>query len=29
VSSAGSRCQVRVLPSLEEDQIARHAWALL
>ena len=29
VSSAGSRCQVRVLPSLEDDQIALHAWALL
>ncbi|MDQ6880601.1 MAG: acetate/propionate family kinase [Pseudomonadota bacterium] len=28
VSSAGSSCQVRVLPSLEDDQIALHAWAL-
>ena len=29
VSSAGSCCQVRVLPSLEDDQIALHAWELL
>ncbi|QJR11909.1 putative propionate kinase [Usitatibacter rugosus] len=24
-----SRCDVRVMPSLEEEQIARHAWSLL
>jgi len=29
VSDAASRCQVQVLPSQEEEQIARHAWALL
>ena len=29
VSDAVSRCRVLVLPSLEDEQIARHAWALL
>lgn len=29
LGKAGSRCQVRVLPSQEDEQIARHAWALL
>ena len=29
VSDGTSRCQVLVLPSQEDEQIARHAWALL
>lgn len=29
LSTAVSRCMVRVLPSQEDEQIARHAWALL
>ena len=29
VSDASSRCQVLVLPSKEDEQIARHAWAAL
>ena len=29
VSDDTSRCQVLVLPSQEDEQIARHAWALL
>ena len=29
LSAAASRCVVRVLPSWEDEQIARHAWALL
>ena len=29
ISSSASRCQVRVLVSQEDEQIARHAWALL
>lgn len=29
LSAAASRCMVRVLPSQEDEQIARHAWALL
>ncbi len=29
VSDSASRCQVHVLPSQEDEQIARHAWALL
>ena len=29
VSDGASRCQVLVLPSQEDEQIARHAWALL
>jgi acetate kinase len=28
VSGDGSRCIVQVLPSLEDEQIARHTWAL-
>lgn len=28
ISSEGSSCQVSVLPSLEDEQIARHTWAL-
>ena len=28
ISDATSRCQVRVLPSEEDEQIARHAWSL-
>ena len=28
ISSDQSRCQVQVLPSLEDEQIARHTWAL-
>jgi acetate kinase len=28
ISHADSRCQVRVLPSQEDEQIARHAWTL-
>ena len=29
ISSGASRCQVRVLVAQEDEQIARHAWALL
>jgi acetate kinase len=29
ISDPTSRCAVRVLPSQEDEQIARHAWALL
>lgn len=29
ISAPQSRCEVHVLPSLEDEQIARHAWALL
>ena len=29
VSDGASRCQVLVLASQEDEQIARHAWALL
>jgi acetate kinase len=29
ISRDASRCAVRVLPSQEDEQIARHAWALL
>lgn len=29
LSAAASRCMVRVLPSQEDEQIARHAWILL
>ena len=29
VSDGASRCRVHVLPSQEDEQIARHAWALL
>ena len=29
VSLDASRCEVRVLASQEDEQIARHAWALL
>ena len=29
VSDCASRCQVLVLPSQEDEQIARHAWAVL
>ena len=29
ISSDASRCQVRVMASQEDEQIARHAWALL
>ena len=28
ISDDASRCHVRILPSLEDEQIARHAWAL-
>jgi acetate kinase len=28
ISSAGSACSVRVLPALEDEQIARHSWEL-
>jgi acetate kinase len=28
ISESASRCQVRVLPSQEDEQIARHAWTL-
>ncbi|HLY45701.1 MAG TPA: acetate/propionate family kinase [Stellaceae bacterium] len=28
ISAAGSRCLVQVLPSQEDEQIARHAWSL-
>ncbi len=28
ISTAGSRCLVQVLPAREDQQIARHAWAL-
>jgi acetate kinase len=28
ISAASSRCQVRVLPSQEDEQIARQAWTL-
>ena len=28
ISSTGSSCRVQVLPSLEDDQIALHTWAL-
>jgi acetate kinase len=28
ISTSGSRCQVRVLPARENEQIARHAWRL-
>jgi len=28
ISAGGSRCQVRVLPSQEDEQIARQAWTL-
>ena len=29
ISSTGSSCRVHVLPSLEDDQIALHTWALV
>ena len=29
VNDSASRCRVRVLPSQEDEQIARHTWALL
>ncbi len=29
ISEPGSRCEVQVLPSQEEEQIARHTWSLL
>jgi len=29
VNDSASRCSVRVLPSQEDEQIARHTWALL
>jgi acetate kinase len=29
MNASGSRCRVMVLPSLEDEQIARHSWALL
>ncbi len=29
ISDPASRCAVRVLPPREEEQIARHTWALL
>jgi acetate kinase len=29
INDPTSRCAVRVLPSQEDEQIARHAWALL
>ena len=28
ISDPASRCAVRVLPSQEDEQIARHTWAL-
>ena len=28
IGAANSRCQVRVMPSLEDEQIAGHAWRL-
>jgi acetate kinase len=28
ISESASRCQVRLLPSQEDEQIARHAWTL-
>jgi acetate kinase len=28
IGAAGAPCAVRVLPSQEDEQIARHAWAL-
>jgi acetate kinase len=28
ISDSGSRCAVQVLPSQEDEQIARHTWAL-
>jgi acetate kinase len=28
IGAAGARCQVRILPSEEDEQIARHAWDL-
>ena len=29
ISTTGSSCRVHVLPSLEDEQIARHTWALV